>query len=31
EVEHYVAIAGENGSSERVQKIREFATTDDET
>ena len=31
EVEHYVPIAGGNGSSERVQKIREFATTDDET
>ena len=29
EVEHYVSLAGKNGNSERVQKIREFASTDD--
>ena len=29
EVEHYVSLAGKNGSSERVQKTREFASTDD--
>ena len=29
EVENYVSLAGKNGSPERAQKIREFASTDD--
>ena len=29
EVEHYVSLAAKNGNVEQVQKIREFASTDD--